>query len=155
MTRVILQRQSAQSQLAGILRIAQATAAVAPKAEFPFEANVQLACKKDKRVNQIRSQHSDAVVLLREQPKTVCELQRQQQRGRSWAVRDHMHRTALEYHLRPLQRDQWLGRPGGTHECLGFEQAGLARICCNSCEGLTSFDNFVGENPAIFGCGSS
>jgi hypothetical protein len=50
-----------QSQRADVLGVAQPTAAVVPKAEFPFEADIQLARKKDERVDQIRAQHFDAV----------------------------------------------------------------------------------------------
>src|SRR6266511_1917604 len=100
--------------------------AVAPKAEFPLEAGVQLASKKYQCVDQIRSYDSDAVRLRCEQPETMRELERQEQRRSPGAGRGHMHCAAFEYHLGPLRGDQWLScRDGtdrsGTDECLGFE----------------------------------
>jgi hypothetical protein len=88
-----------QSQLASIFGITQATAAVTPKAEFPLEADIQLAGKKDERVNKIRAQHFYTVDLLCERPETVGKLDRQKQRGSSRAGRSHVHPAALKYQL--------------------------------------------------------
>src|SRR5260370_35214827 len=109
---------SAQSERAGILGITQATAAVAPKAELPFEANVQFARKEHEGVDQIGSQHPDAFALIAVQAETMGELQRQEQRGSACARRAHMHGAALEYHLRALHRDQLLRCCGGSHRSL-------------------------------------
>jgi hypothetical protein len=88
-----------QSQLANIFGITQATAAVTPKAEFPLEADIQLAGKKDERVNKIRAQQFYTVGVLGERPEAVGKLDRQKQRGSSSAGRSHMHPTALKYQL--------------------------------------------------------
>jgi hypothetical protein len=89
-------RALTQCQRADVRGVAQATAAVVPKAEFPFEADIQLARKKDERVDQIRAQHFDAIGLLRKQPETMGKLHRQEQRGGSRARRRHVHSAALE-----------------------------------------------------------
>jgi hypothetical protein len=90
-----------QSQPAHILAVAQAAVAVAPKAEFPFEAHIQLARKKDERVDQIRAQHFDAVGLLRNQPETMGKLQRQEQRGSAQCLLSRALRSARSEPRRP------------------------------------------------------
>ena len=88
-----------QSQLAGILGVAQAAAAVPPKAKFPFEANIQIVRKKDQGMDQIRSQHFDALGLRGQQPETMGKLERQKQCGNPCAARGHVHRAAFKDHL--------------------------------------------------------
>ena len=88
-----------QSQPASIFGITQATAAVTPKAEFPLQADIQLAGKEDERVNKIRAQHFYTVGLLRERPEAVGKLDGQKQCGSSRAGRSHVHPTALKYQL--------------------------------------------------------
>ncbi len=115
---------SGQPECADILGVAQAASAVAPETEFPSQPDIQLPLEQDQRVDQVGAQHLDAIRLLSLHAKAMRELQRQQQRGRSGAVRRHVYGPTFEHHLWPLDRDQYL-RGRGIHEGFGFQQCRL------------------------------